>query len=274
MSLYNGKYYLYFGPLPAIFLFLPVQLMGLQMTGYTACFILGTLLLLTQTFIVIKSIGHEVFRRPVLLSGTIMLLGFGSATPMLLRRPAIYEIAILSGALFLSCSILCLVLFLRSDTSGFKWGCSSIIFAFFAFSSRPSQLVSVFMISFLFIVVFAQNLRQKAAYLGIATSLVLLICSYNYFRFESIFEFGNHFQLSGFDTRSFPTFDLDWIKPKIIGDLLTIPEFASTIPWLKFGIPIYATALGPTALEPSIGLLIYAPWLIPVFTLFILRSRK
>ena len=143
MSLYNGKYYLYFGPLPAIFLFLPVQLMGLQMTGYIACFILGTLLLLTQAFIVIKTIGHEVFRHPVLLSGTIMLLGFGSATPMLLRRPAIYEIAILSGAFFLSCSILSLVLFLRSDASGFKWGCNSIIFAFFAFSSRPSQLVPV-----------------------------------------------------------------------------------------------------------------------------------
>ena len=277
VSLYNGKYFLYFGPLPAIFLFVPAQLLGFEMTGAIACLILGTMLLIVQTLIVIKALGKKAFNHPALLSATIMLLGFGSVTPMLLRRPAMYEIAILTGALFLSCSILCIVLALKSTTTNLKLDCAAIIFSFMAFSSRPSQLVALVMTLFLFIIVLSRTRRQKALYLCISTLPTLLICGYNYFRFGSILEFGLHFQLAGINTSLLPTFNLHWIKPKFFGDLLTLPNVVPTFPWLKLGLPTRETALaeiGASGLEPSVGLLIFAPWLIPVFTIFIFCFRN
>ena len=274
VSLYNGRYFLYFGPLPAVFLFLPAQLLGFQMTGAIACLILGTILLIVQTLIVIKALGKKTFDHPVLLSATIMLLGFGSLTPMLLRRPAMYEIAILTGALFLSCSILCIVLALNSRTTNLKLDCAAIIFSFMAFSSRPSQIVALVMTLFLFIVVISRTRRQKALYLCISTLPTLLICGYNYFRFGSILEFGLNWILAGNDLRSVPTFNLGWIKPKLFGDLFTLPNFVSTFPWLKFNHPALAPAFGASGLEPSVGLLIIAPWLLPMFGLFIYFSRR
>ena len=272
-SLYNGRYYSYFGPVAALFLYLPAQMLGFELHAWQVSFLLGCALLVISIKILKLLFKSQIGKHPVRFTGLIVLLGFGSITPILLRRPAMYEVAILSGTFLLMVSLYFLIKGYQNTKFFSRYASLAIVFAVLSFWSRPSHLFSMLVVFSISIFFSRRNLKQVMIFTVEFFSLLMVIGLYNYFRFHSLTEFGTRYQLSGFNPRSFPKFSRSWIAPKVIGDLFTQPDISPKFPWLRLGRSKIPTAL-EGAIEPSVGLLFIYPWLLLVFPYFTILLRK
>jgi hypothetical protein len=269
-SFFNGRYFSYFGPVPAVLLYIPAQLIGYELLAWQACFVLAVLQLLLSYNVLKTFFATKIELHPLYTALLILVIGFGSISPILLRRPAIYEISILSGSLFLTLSILFLGKCLTHIKLGGVWSSCALTSVILAFWSRPSHLVSIFIVFYIvYVFGFNKKLRHTLPMILIASTSFGLIFLYNLKRFDSIFEFGIKYQLSGFENRLMPRFNLSWIWPKISGDLFTFPVLNINFPFVRMGLPNIPTALGEQALEPSIGLVVLFPWIFRIAALFV-----
>lgn len=256
--LYEGKYFLYWSPLPAILLFVPASLLGLPMNSALACILLGSALLTLLFALLSRIVPNYRSKSPIRSALLLLLLGFGSYTPILLRRPAAYEVAILMGSMFAALSMLLYTQFQTADKKKHVWALMSILSALFSFWSRPSYLfVPILIIGF---IVFSYRDDLERAFFVVSTPLVTiatLMGSYNYFRFGSVFEFGAQYQLAGIRSTKFLT---SWIIPKLQSDFLS-HSFFGFFPWTTTGISPFRSKMYPAYyLEPNLGLLVVMPW--------------
>lgn len=217
LSLYKGKVYLYFGPVPAVTLYLPYHLVAkfisanitnfpesmMYLPNPLACliFTFGTVIwaALLITYIK-KKYFPEIPEWIELLS--IATIGYCNLGPYLLRRPWTYEIAIASGMFFLTGGIyfLCLAinkktfsplfLFLGSLLLGLAIGCRiNLIFS------------AAVVISYLLFLKLKQEEKVLIKFSSVFTLLLpvflclTLLAVYNYSRFNNIFETGFGYQL-------------------------------------------------------------------------------
>ena len=255
--LYNSKYFLYWSPLPAVLLFVPAQALGLPMNAALACIILGAILLLVTLRVLLLCRTNPGHYSSIQTMAICVLIGFGSYTPILLRRPAAYEVAILTGSTF---AALTLFLFLKSTSrQNTIWISAAIFSAMLAFWSRQSFVFAP--LALLGIVMFNNRDRIRVVIYA-ATPPILIVgacmAAYNYLRFDSVFEFGTKYQLAGLN---FGRFNLGWIIPKLDADLFT-HGFMNKFPWTTTGDPRFRSSMYPLYnLEPNLGLLISMPWL-------------
>lgn len=202
-SLYNGKYYLYFGVVPAVLFYVPYKLL----TGYYMPDNLLALLLMFGGFLWASAIliyikdkyFPEVSNHLVLLC--LLVLGFSNNSGFLLGNVRLYEIAIATGYFF---SIAAIYFFCRAfdnlQISCGKLFCGGLC-AGLALGSRPNY---IFLILFIVLILFKLILSKLklSKLLLYAFSLLfpyilclLLLMFYNYFRFKNPFETGHSYQL-------------------------------------------------------------------------------
>jgi hypothetical protein len=250
-------------PVPALLLFIPASVLGIPMNSALACIFLGSVLLVLL-FVLLRQIIPKTHQPSVFQSSLLMLvLGFGSYTPILLRRPADYEVAILTGSIFV---ILSLLLFLRSTTTPKHKSLNAafaVVASMLAFWSRPSFLFVPLLIAGFITFNNRNNFRKViyTVYLPVA-SVAIPIGAYNYLRFDSIFEFGAKYQLAGIRPTSF---SLSWIIPKLQSDLLA-HRFFGFFPWTTTGESPFREKMYPSYnLEQNLGLLVAMPWAIVIF---------
>lgn len=255
--LYNSKYYLYWSPLPAVLLFVPAHALGLPMNAALACIILGTILLLLTLRVFLLCRTNPDRYSPTQMMAICLLIGFGSYTPILLRRPAAYEVAILVGS---TLTALTLFFFLKSTLrKNTIWISAAMFSAMLAFWSRQSFVFAPLVLLGIFVF---NNRDRIRIVIYAATPPILLvgacIAMYNYLRFDSVFEFGTKYQLAGINLGRF---NLSWVIPKLDADLFT-HGFMSKFPWTTTGDPRFrASMYTQYNLEPNLGLLIAMPWL-------------
>src|SRR5262249_54887477 len=102
-SLYKGKYYLYYGPTPALTLFLPWKLLtGRGMPHSVAVLLYATTGYIFSCLLLFLLLRVADVKVPHSLKGILAAaLGLGNVVPVLLRRPgAMYEVAIMAGYCF------------------------------------------------------------------------------------------------------------------------------------------------------------------------------
>jgi hypothetical protein len=103
-ALYKGKYYLYYGPVPAVALFIPFRFVfgtNIPQDLAVVIFSFGGVLFSVMAF---SSLAKAYFpKMPFsLFFSSVVCLSLCNLAPFLLRRPAFYEVAISSGYFFLS----------------------------------------------------------------------------------------------------------------------------------------------------------------------------
>lgn len=212
-SLYNGKYFLYFGPLPVLSFYLPFKLLSgvYPSDGLAVLFFMGIGFIFQ--FVLLIKIKDKFFPNvpepQLLLAGT--LLGFANNGPFLLSNPRVYEAAIAAAFATVSASLLFLFQFITDESK-----CKNIFFFSLFFSlavaARPHfVLVEFILVPALFIFMLRQHYSNIMLCLINLFLPMLAIGSalgiYNYLRFNSPFEFGLHYQLNFFNTfkeSSFP----------------------------------------------------------------------
>jgi hypothetical protein len=210
VSLYNGKYYLYWGPVPALFITL-IHLFSPRpiSDGFLVWFFISGLLIFNISILLWMK--HKIFDD---LPGWftilgILLMGLSNPIPWLLGRPVIYEAAIAGGQFFLMSGIYWMITGLekpipdihRLFLAGLSWALT--------IGTRMNLL---FVVSFLvlfciwFIYLKKRNLTSHQSFPTVLATPVAplaimlgLLGLYNYFRFGSFFEFGLQYAMSGFN---------------------------------------------------------------------------
>ena len=224
-AFYNGRYYMYFGVVPVILLFVPFRfLTGTALHGYHA----------TQIFVVFFIIGLFLFAyefikkyRPDFNAGLFLYLTAGLSLASVnncIEAPALYNTAVSSGICFAVWSI---YFFSKSvvfdDQIRIKYLVPASVCGALVFGCRPN----IGVVSLILVPVFAIIFKElKAGMIGLKKFYIAFISIagpylvigislmiYNYLRFDSVFEFGQSYQLTDTDQHLYYSF-IDNFNPE------------------------------------------------------------
>ncbi len=248
-SLYNGNYYLYFGPVPALFLLL-IKLFGFDKIGdqYLAfAFTFG--LLIFQSLLIIKIWSRFFKNIPTwIIPLCILFCGLVSPVPWILTLARVYEAASTGGEFFFLAGLYFLITALDRESISVGRSLVSGILLTLAIGSR---LTLILPIGFVALMVILWNFRtySQTKLFSIAVrpliSLTLPIILglailgwYNWARFNSVFETGFSYQLAGpfLQLYSHVLFSPIYLLPNLYNYLLVRPKIMKAFPYLKSGL--------------------------------------
>jgi hypothetical protein len=277
ISLFKGKYYLYFGVAPVVTLFAPFLLATGQYLATDVAALLFGLAGVVFGALLLNLLADRFF--PTLGAGSRFFLtlavGCCNCVPYLLRSPFIYEVAIVSAYCFLMGGLY----FLARGSLGDRVRPGSVaggsLLLGLAIGCRPHMaLVALVVFAFAAVWLFlgvrrrALSLRDfcgvAAAFMGPWLLCAGLLVAYNYHRFHSFTEFGARYALVGGTVRIVDQPMLDWhrLKADLYCYLFHPPELRTRFPYLRLNTP--APSLAPEGhfgFTPLAGLLVGMPFL-------------
>lgn len=285
LSLYEGKYFLQWGPTPVLTLFLPWRLLPLgdlnealavAIFAFTG-FVFSVLLLRT---LVRRFVPHT----PGWMVGLAALtLAFANVAPFLLRRPAVYEVA-LSCALCFAMATLWLAAssVLRAQPSRRRLALASLCLGL-TLGARPTLgLLGVFLAAAAWFVARRlgrrDRLRWAAAAFGPVLAVGFVLLGYNAIRYGALGEFGQSYQLAGVDVTQRGHGKLEWLAPGLFHYLLAAPQITLAFPYIHLpaaeALP-WTPPAGYDGVELTGGLFWLVPLVImvPIAAVRMLRRR-
>lgn len=206
---YNGHFYIYFGILPVLLLFLPFNLLtGNYLKMSVGNYIFSVLILILLKEILLKLINRYfnkisfktvIYSLITLCSGTLVLYANGMSR--------FYEIVIIAGIYFVLQGlyfILCSMEKEKNKHINIFWGSMCLALSV---ACRPTDLlVSILILPYLIKVFidYIKNIKEnKFNLFKLIISVVIpyitvgsLLMWYNYSRFGNVFDFGNKYQLT------------------------------------------------------------------------------
>lgn len=238
-SLYRGRYYLYFGPTPAILLMLPWKVItGDDLPLWIAVAVFASAGLAAAAGLLV-----EVKRRhfpqlgPGAIFCAIVVLGHISWLPVLLRRPGLWELPI-AAALALGWWALWFLWRFHDSGGRVRWAVVGGVALAFALGARPTYLFGAGAVVLLFGVVRSEarwrfSFRSLLAAGAPFAAAIGLWLAYNFVRFDSVLDFGLKHQLTGLDERQ-----LQHFAPRFIGFnawlyLFGFPELSVYFPFVR-----------------------------------------
>lgn len=239
-SLYKGKYYLYFGPVPVLTLFLPWKVItgsGIPpnfslVVFLTAGYVFSCLVL----FQLLQGGGVRVSR--ALKSAAVLCLGMCQAAPILLRRPEIYEIAIAAAFCFSMGGLYFLARRVIRDEEGPTSALISGLFLGLAAGCRPHFSVVAVVVAAVYLGHMIRSRREAmgreaALFGGPIVMCGALLAWYNFARFDSIFEFGIRHQLTFVTIDHGIPADYRNLLSGLYSYLCAAPRWTQDFPYLK-----------------------------------------
>ena len=215
-SFYHGKYYMYFGVVPVILVFLPFRaVFGVSLPAFigTAIFVAGFILGIFVLFRKLSKLFFSELSYSVYLYLSVamsaMSVWFCTATP------ALYCTAI-SAAM---CMMIWSLYFFISAVWGDDELKKAVILAFFgslfgalSFGCRPTIALANILVLPMLVVFIRRRGFSKKLFIGLLIAAIPYIVIgaalmvYNYVRFENPFEFGQSYQLTALDVTSVSLF--------------------------------------------------------------------
>lgn len=286
---FNGHFYVYFGILPLLLVFLPYNLLtGGYLKVSVVVFGFSVLVFILLKEILLKIIARYFsnipFRNVVyflitLLSGSVILYANGMSR--------FYELVIVAGIYF----VLQGIYFILKSMENEKYKHLNIflgaLFLSLSVACRPTDLfVSCLILPYLisifvkYVKTFKENKESKINLLKlivavavpyIAVGIALMI--YNYQRFGNVFEFGNKYQLTIVNMGALGS-RLFAIPTGIICNLFGIPKFTTVFPFIGHANDL-TTFYGYYYIENMIGgLFMIAPICFATFYIFKFNKKE
>lgn len=286
-SLYNGKYYLYWGPAPALFLAV-IKLFSHHVVGDKVI----TFVYLTGTFIFAVLLILELWKKYFLetplwaILSAIAFIGVVSPTLYILLEARIYEAAIIAAQFFLLGGMYWLFTAFNRP-SKFRLALAGLFLAL-AVGSRTTLTFSVALLAFIVLIWAFKTQRARAFSLVIAFALPLALgaisyTAYNYARFDSFTEFGLRYQLTSYNLHELlgETFSLSYIPPNLYKTLFNPLEARETFPylvpnrwagptWLEGEYPKFYLLLA----EAITGIFAASPFMIFIFIAWLKKDKN
>jgi len=188
-SYLNGRYYLYFTPLPTFFFYIPYRfLYGAYPGDQLAAAVFAAWAFLMAALFVTKALGRT---NRVPLAVWIVMLGLAGVVPFIMAFSRVYEVATLCGMAMTATWAWSLLRHLESPrTSRLVW---MSIWLGLAIAARPNLGV-LLPIAFLAL----PKPRLRPALLALIPLAIIgsSLLAYNYARFANPLEFGHRYQLT------------------------------------------------------------------------------
>ncbi len=247
-AFYNGHYYMYFGVVPVIFLFIPFKLIfGKTLVTFhaTQFFVMFAIV---AFFLLFYLLAKKYFKTlPVgtyiITSMAVCLITIGYCT----QAPALYCTAISSGIFFMLWSLVFFfyaVNYAKKENVQVILAVLGALFGALAFGCRPPVALAN-LLAIPLAITYAKEYKGRylirnfilivIPYVIVAALLML----YNYVRFENPFEFGQAYQLTTYDQSSYVSFlnrvDIPvWISG-LFENFLTFTKMTNEFPYFSYG---------------------------------------
>ena len=262
-SLYHGKYYLYYGPAPALVLFLPFKVLtGSHLPGRAAVALFYACGYACSCALFFLLARRERWDCPQwFASSAVVSLGIPPGLVFLVTRPSFYEVAISAGYCFIMAAFALVARSLEEDSSR----TASRIGAGLCFGLAAGCRPHLALLAILMVVLVAWRTRShKTRVLAFALPVVLcgvLLASYNYARFQNPFEFGTHYHLANEVLDQGSPFALAKFVPGVCYLLILPPWFGPHYPFVgpSWNPSPFAGLPKGLSLNPTIGVLWLAP---------------
>ena len=294
-AFYKGKYYSYYGHAPIYLVMFPIY----WVSGYvpTNLFILRLGVIFSVFAILLAALEIiKLFIKKVnepLLVLTLIAIAFGSllfTNTSYEYGAAIYRIpyAYANGFLFLT--IYLFIKGYKSNRFRIILLASSALSLVFIVLSRPLEIVYLFLFVPVIIKMIKEGSKDKEQQfidytpaIGIVIMGAALVCAMNYLRFDSIFEFGEHYQLTVNDCRT-NKLSIDGVLPALYHFFIQPPKYSETEHLLmyryaneNFDTHMYNTCSVGLFFIPIVLLMFLAPFVLhkerdPAFIAFIIGS--
>jgi hypothetical protein len=279
-ALYHGRLFLTWGPVPVLVFLVPMHLLGFDpSTSLTAVVfaVPGLAFTLATLRVVLRKLGSVPLWICVLAAGALVL---SSAVPVTLRRPQVYEDAIMGGYCFAMAGVwLATSVLLERRASLLRLSLMSLCFGL-APGARPTLGVTAAMLIPVYI-----SLRHSLPRRQLLTALLvpiggclLLLAAYNQARFGSPLEVGTKYALAGINQYRAHFGDLSNLLPGLWFYGLSPPRPSILFPFLVLPVPpiSYPGTLPENYLATEItgGLLSTTPILFFLVALPWIRRRR
>jgi hypothetical protein len=274
-TLYHGKYYLYWGPVPAVLAIL-INLITKQPVSdawLVFLFVTGTVLF---SVLLLRKLFQDDRLPGWVFWGGVLACAVNIPLIWLFTHPAYYEASIAGGQFFMMAGFFLLYLAFRSP----KVHTGYVFFSALAFGlaggTRISLLPSVIFLAFMILlrVYLAHQRNLRASGPAFAAALIplaiigLSLTAYNYDRFGSIFEFGHRYQLTGLASTAdySDQTSLSYVIPSTYSYFFRPPSLSEQFPFIT--VPAIKEKMWPFFInppenyyyaEPLAGLLLVVP---------------
>ncbi|SRR6266536_2093389 len=272
LSLYKGKLYAYFGPAPAILLFVPFRLLRVGDLSPTLAGLIFSVLGFAFSVLLFKKLARHFFLKIPLWMECLSIVALGLAVPVpfIIYVGRGYEVAIACGYFLLFAGLYCLTsgLLSRGRTATALMAVGSAALAF-GVAARPDLIFAALFVAIAVCIV-SRSVRYErrdrviriAALVGPYVIIGILIALYNVIRFGSVTEFGSSYQLARFNPREYVFYQPWYIPHGLYYYLLAPGRFLGNYPYVflqKF-VP-YSQGLSNDVytIEPVAGVLTTMP---------------
>lgn len=215
-AFYNGKYYMYFGVVPAVLVFVPFKLItGVSLRTYHATQIFVTLLII-GLFKLFKLIASKFFRE---MTNSVFIFTFMAFSVMsvwyFVDAPALYCTAISAGVCFEIWSFYFFFMAIFATKSQGETLMTLVIGSLLGaltFGCRPTVALANLILIPVLIAIVREKRFEKHVPIKLLISVIpyavigTLLMWYNYARFGSVFEFGQSYQLTVTDQSNYGSF--------------------------------------------------------------------
>jgi hypothetical protein len=277
-SLYNDKYYIYFSPVIPLLVIAPVRLI----TGYYVSENFLVPLFAFLGFLFSCATIKKIFALSTSIPKSIYMytcffaLAMLTNIPFLLRRPAVYELSIISAYFFLMAGIYYYICSIdKKNPKPTREMLIAGIFFGLCFASRPNQILIIILLIIGYFFLRKNFLTEKKGETLYLLTMILIpfsvICIflgiYNYVRFDSFFEFGMKYQLSGIDVKNVPSISIGRFFANLYAYFLHPFKLVPNFPFIHITEPLKPEALKAIWFtERTLGIFSYPFfWLTPLF---------
>jgi hypothetical protein len=244
MSLYHDRYYLPWGPTPALTLFIPFRALGLGDMPENLAVVLFSLSGLVFSVLLLRLLLRRFLpQTPAWLEVVaVTALALSNVAPFVLRTPAVYEVAISAGYFFVFAGLYLLASGTLADRPSLpRLGLGSLSLGL-AGGCRPHLLLVGGAAVLCWWWLAWRKDRATRLRLAAVLGAPLLVCVaalliYNAARFHSPTEFGQTYQLAGVELRKKETFELGYIVPGLYYYLIAPARLTLDFPYFQLPPP-------------------------------------
>jgi hypothetical protein len=226
MTLWRGKYYLYFGVAPVLLVFLPFRLLTGHFVTEPVVVALFTSLGLLLSAKLLLDVRRRWFAatRPALFLALAGVLGFGCPTVFLVQMPQFYQVPISCAYMLAMGGLFCIARVLAADgRAAPRWLLASGICMGLTLASRPNYILAMPLL----IIPCWWLLRGDEGWrsgwkkwwppvltaFGPVAAVGASLLVYNALRFGNALEFGMRYQLAGQSCVNFTPLALKYLAP-------------------------------------------------------------
>lgn len=246
-SYYKGKYYSYFGVVPAAILYAPFKFLtggSIPDRFASVFFMFGSFFFSILILLNVKNYYFPKVERWKLIVSTLVL-GIANAAPYIVREDnGIYHVAIAGALFFVMGMIYFFSKSLKESLPQIKFIVLGSLFLGLAAGCRPGAIPCAIILPLVFLELKKKKLEKEklvkyfyAVFVPFSIC-ILLLALYNYIRFDNPFDLGGRYQLGVLNCLNSEAFALDNLLPNIYFTFFHPFKFSSTFPYVHM-IPLH-----------------------------------